>query len=200
MQVTPRQKPKTPRLANSGTEVEELLTGLPVSSRRITRNGYYLRWHRERKKYIYEHRLVMEALLNRPVEPNEVVHHHDRDRLNNEPSNLELITGGTAAHAAHHKASGMGWGQARGTPRPWQAKPSRECPVCGKSFVPGRRTNSAGERVDVATCSESCGQTLRYQDRPHGANRYKTGCHCVVCRNGWAALQRERRARRRTNS
>lgn len=37
-----------------------------------------------------EHRLVMERELGRPLHANENVHHIDGDRLNNDPSNLEL--------------------------------------------------------------------------------------------------------------
>ena len=37
-----------------------------------------------------EHRLVMAALLGRPLRADESVHHRDGDRLNNRPDNLEL--------------------------------------------------------------------------------------------------------------
>lgn len=49
----------------------------------------------------YEHRLIMERLLGRQLEANEVVHHKNEIKNNNEPSNLELKT--KAKHAAEHQ-------------------------------------------------------------------------------------------------
>lgn len=157
MRVTPRQKFKTPQPPSFGPEVEELLIGLPVSERAIVRNGYRMRWHKEQKRYFYEHRLVMQVVVERELLSTEVVHHHNRDRTDNRPENLELIAGGTAGHAKHHRESGLGWGAAKGTPRPWQQKPLQLCPVCGQSFKPGRR-----DRRDTFTCSPACAQWRRY--------------------------------------
>lgn len=39
---------------------------------------------------VYEHRLVMEQMIGRYLEPEEQVHHVDEDRTNNSPSNLKL--------------------------------------------------------------------------------------------------------------
>ena len=39
-----------------------------------------------------EHRLVMERKLDRPLKSSERVHHIDGDKLNNDPSNLEIWT------------------------------------------------------------------------------------------------------------
>lgn len=41
--------------------------------------------------YVMEHRLVIEKILGRYLEPDEVVHHIDENRKNNEPSNLSIF-------------------------------------------------------------------------------------------------------------
>jgi hypothetical protein len=55
--------------------------------------------------YIYEHRAVMEQLLGRFLEPEEVVHHVDGDKLNNSPENLELLPS-QSVHARLHQERG----------------------------------------------------------------------------------------------
>lgn len=47
------------------------------------------------------HREIMEQKLGRPLLPNEVVHHLDGDKKNNNPNNLLLFASSTD-HSAHH--------------------------------------------------------------------------------------------------
>jgi hypothetical protein len=44
-----------------------------------------------RLKTKYYHRMVMEQVLGRKLNPDEDVHHKDKNKFNNDPSNLEVI-------------------------------------------------------------------------------------------------------------
>ena len=55
-------------------------------------NGYWMLYKPEHphswQGYVYEHRLVVEKIIGRPLDPDESVHHIDGDKLNNKPVNL----------------------------------------------------------------------------------------------------------------
>jgi len=76
-----------------------------MGGRPVSTQGYILRLRDgfrggESGAYALEHRLVMESMLRRPLERQELVHHIDGDKTNNEPANLLLTT--RAGHPRLH--------------------------------------------------------------------------------------------------
>ena len=55
--------------------------------------------------YIYEHRLMMEKKLGRYLQPIEIVHHIDNNKLNNKIENLKLFSS-TNEHTQFHGLRG----------------------------------------------------------------------------------------------
>lgn len=50
---------------------------------------------------LHIHRTVAEFMLDRPLEPGEIVHHEDLNKRNNHPSNL-IVFPSQSVHASHH--------------------------------------------------------------------------------------------------
>ncbi len=69
----------------------------------ITAGGYRLVF-RAPGRYVFEHRAVMEAYLERRLDDDEVVHHRNGMKLDNALENLQLMTNGD--HTAHHHRIG----------------------------------------------------------------------------------------------
>lgn len=69
------------------------------------------------KGFVYEHVVVLEQKLGRPLKPGEVTHHKDGNRSNNHPGNLDVMQ--NSAHASHHN----------------DRKPRSDCIICGKTVA-----------------------------------------------------------------
>lgn len=93
--------------------------------------------------YVLHHRVVMENFLGRLLNPNEIVHHKDENKLNDHPSNLEVLTAG--AHASEH-------GKSKG--RKWCVL---KCPECKTLFERERRATFLSKpKYKYTTCSGVC--------------------------------------------
>jgi len=92
-----------------------------------------------RKGWRYEHRVVMEDYLGRPLLRSEHVHHKDHDTLNNVVENLELMT--HSEHSHHHNSIDR-----------W-SKDFANCKECG---------TTKREHEGLGLCT-ACYQRLRYR-------------------------------------
>lgn len=63
--------------------------------------GGYKEFTRGEHKGRSEHVVIMESIIGRRITRNEHVHHKDRNKLNNDPSNLQLLT--ISEHSALHR-------------------------------------------------------------------------------------------------
>ena len=69
------------------------------------------------KGFVYEHIVVLEEKLGRPLQAGEVTHHEDENRSNNDPDNLSVMQKGK--HASHHN----------------DRKPRSDCIICGTTVT-----------------------------------------------------------------
>jgi len=103
-------------------------------------NGYYTVYYPDhlfawqQSGSVYYHRLKMENILGRYMNPDEHVHHKDGDPTNNSDNNLELVT--YASHGSKHTTI-----------------PVRLCPQCKTSFKPDNHR--------IKCCSIKCSNLYR---------------------------------------
>lgn len=117
-----------------------------AGGRRIDEKGY-VRISIGSKRWVYEHRMVMEAELGRTLTRDETVHHKNGDRSDNRLDNLEVVSRSdhTRIHMAH---------------RPLKRE-TRPCSICG---APVTRRPS-GFKSTVTACSDPCRRLASWQVR-----------------------------------
>lgn len=100
--------------------------------------------------YVFEHILVAEAKIGRSLLPEEVVHHHDRNKQNNSPDNLEVIFREQHSRIHARKPEGL----------------ILKCMVCGTEFYAKKSHKNIRK-----TCGFECARELfreYYTGRPRG--------------------------------
>lgn len=127
---------------------------MPKSEGYIDNAGYWAVYIPGRG-IVRRHRLVMESLLDRKLKRCEHVHHKDKNKLNNEPENLELLT--DKIHTSLHS-------------RNFESDVKIKCIVCGAIFIVKRgdflfrsRTKNIPEY-----CSKKCygiSRTKKYKGK-----------------------------------
>lgn len=85
----------------------------------VTKCGYRLVWVPDRHKQVYEHRYVMEQHLGRLLDDEEVVHHIDHNKLNNDISNLELCSNEHEHQSRFHREDRTIWAK-KGAAARWK--------------------------------------------------------------------------------
>ena len=109
--------------------------------------------------YVLLHRIVMENHLGRLLERNEVVHHKDENKKNNNISNLELTT--VVDHASDH---GLKHGKQIAI---------LKCPFC-KTIFERRKGNThlSKGQGEYTTCSKPCRGSFSRFIQLHGRTQW----------------------------
>jgi hypothetical protein len=103
--------------------------------------------NKTKNNYVLLHRIVMENLLGRILNTNEVVHHKNENKKDNRGENLELLS--KTEHAALHATVG-------------NRMLTLCCPNCGIIFERRRNQTHLIKRGSFTSCSRRCrGQFFR---------------------------------------
>ncbi len=98
--------------------------------------------YRTKNDYVLYHRVVLENHLGRILNPDEVVHHKDEDKLNNSIENLEILT--SSFHTrAHNIQKGRSWVDLK-------------CPNCGVFFDRPANKSFIYKKGKWSCCSAKC--------------------------------------------
>jgi hypothetical protein len=160
--------------------------------RSIASNGYVLirmpnHPLADTRGYVYEHRLVAEQMIGRPLLAHEQIHHKDGNKQNNHPDNLQIMPS-PFHHRAMHRTTGF---MRR---NPGEDNPLMTCACgCGTQFsmydeggrprmyVPGHNMQRNPGDNPIVECACGCGtQFNKYS--PQGRLRTFAPGHSKRCK------------------
>lgn len=114
--------------------------------------GYVLAWApnhpRASRGRVFEHILVAERILRRSLLEGEHVHHRDRNRQNNDPSNLLVLT--SSEHGKLHAREST----------VESSRVDMDCQICGRRFKVWRSRISDRKYCSLACRHKSWGQQM----------------------------------------
>lgn len=123
-----------------------------IGSKRIRPDGYVEIKIAHGKRWVLEHRFVVESALNRKLSRREEVHHINGDRADNRPENLRVYD------SSEHQKLHEHW-------KEWTKSPVRlNCKLCSKQYKvkPSRAKGSS-------FCSNACKLKAAWESRRHNA-------------------------------
>lgn len=145
--------------------------------------------------YVLEHRVVAENKIGRLLKDNEIVHHIDGDKHNNNPENLEVMD--ELEHSIFHASQRK------------RSITKLKCANCGKEFE--RFANKTKRNNKNYFCSRHCngkyyssvpgfcGRDVKnFKYNEHGnVNSYRHGCRCEECKKANAEKARKDRMKKK---
>lgn len=141
----------SPRVAGCSLDVILALPSLgytPNWERVSTSGGYFVVHCPDHPRawstgYVYAHIVLAEMSEGRLLLPDEVVHHKDENKFNNDPRNFEVVS--RPAHTKDHKTRGVRVVRFR-------------CPACGTNFERERRKTHLVKptKLRATCCSDRC--------------------------------------------
>lgn len=116
----------------------------------ITKYGY--RRIKVNRKYVFEHRAVWE-IINGPIPQEMFIHHKDENRLNNDISNLELVT-----YESHRRKHSVLYEDKNGV---W----TKRCRRCGVVFPLSAFYGETRKRLTAECKPCYCKKTMEQAER-----------------------------------